>query len=151
MLHVFVDADACPVKHEVLRVAERHGLDVTLVAHSWMRVPRGPSIALQVVDRGIDAADDWIVDHVRCDDIVIAADIPLAARCLEKGARVIGHAGRSFTEDNIGEALATRDLLAGLRDLGEVKGGPPPFGKQDRSRFLQELEKVIQAVRRRCS
>ena len=120
MLHIFVDADACPVKQEVYRVASRYGLDVTLVANAWMRVPNEQWIVLEVVEDGFDAADDWIVEHVQSHDIVITADIPLASRCLEKGARVIGSTGKPFTEDNIGEAVATRDLLSDLRDTGEI-------------------------------
>jgi uncharacterized protein YaiI (UPF0178 family) len=146
---IYVDADACPVKAEVCRVAERYDLEVILVAHSRMRVPGGKKTVLRVVEEGFDAADDWIVDHVENLDIVVCGDIPLAARCLEKGARVIGPTGKPFTEDNIGEAVASRALLSELRDLGEVTGGPPPFRKKDRSRFLQELDKMIHAIRRR--
>ena len=114
-----------------------------------MRIPDDDGVALEVVDQGPDAADDWLAEHAQADDIVITADIPLAARCLEIGARVLGPTGRPFTEDNIGAALATRDLLSGLRDLGEAVGGPAPFGKQDRSRFLQRLDEAINAIRRR--
>ncbi|MGD2064633.1 MAG: YaiI/YqxD family protein [Nitrospirota bacterium] len=148
MLHIFVDADACPVKEEVYRVARRCRLEVTVVANSWMRVPDEQGITLEVVTGGFDAADDWIVEHVQADDIVVTADIPLASRCLKAGARVLGSTGRPFTEDNIGDALATRELLSELRDAGQVTGGPPPLEKRDRSRFLQELDQVIQAVRR---
>jgi len=149
VLHIFVDADACPVKQEVYRVAKRCGLEVTLVSNSWMRIPEEPWLALEVVDDGFDAADDWIVDHVETDDIVITADVPLASRCLKKGAQVIGATGRPFTENNIGQAVATRDLLAELRGAGEITGGPPPITKRDRSLFLQKLDEAIQAVRRR--
>lgn len=148
MLHIFVDADACPVKEEVYRVARRCGLEVTVVANSWMRVPDEPGIALEVVAGGFDAADDWIVEHVRSDDIVVTADILLASRCLKAGARVMGPTGRPFTEDNIGDAVATRELLSELRDAGQITGGPPPLEKRDRSRFLQELDHVVQAIRR---
>jgi uncharacterized protein YaiI (UPF0178 family) len=148
LVHIFVDADACPVKQEVYRVAIRYRLDVTLVANSWMRVPKERWIALQVVEDGFDAADDWIVEHVQPHDIVVTADIPLASRCLKEGARVIGPTGKPFTENNIGDAVATRDLLSQLRGAGEVTGGPPPLTKRDRSRFLQQLDEVIQSIRR---
>jgi hypothetical protein len=149
MLHVFVDADACPVKEEVYRVAGRYDLRVTLVANSWMRVPERPWIVLEVVEGGFDAADDWIVDHVEAQDIVITADIPLASRCLKKGASALGPTGKPFTEDNIGDAVATRDLLTELRGAGEITGGPRPMEQKDRSRFLQQLDTVIQAIRRK--
>ncbi len=149
MLHVFVDADACPVKKEVYRVAGRCGLDVTLVANAWMRVPNESWIALEVVGEDLDAADDWIVEHVQPDDIVITADIPLADRCLKAGARVIGVTGKPFTEDNIGSAVATRDLMSELREAGEITGGPAPLTKRDRSRFLQLLDATIQSIRRK--
>ena len=151
MLDIFVDADACPVKQEVYRVAKRYGLNVTLVSNSWMRIPQENRINLVVVDGALDAADDWIVAHVSENDIVISGDIPLASRCLEKGALVLGPAGRVFTEESIGEALATRELLSQLRELGTMTGGPAPFRKRDRSRFLQRLDETIQAVRRRKS
>ena len=149
MLHIYVDADACPVKQEVYRVAHRYHLKVTLVANSWMRVPREPWLSLEVVGDGFDAADDWIVDHAEPHDIVITSDIPLASRCLKKGARVMGSTGKSFREDNIGQAIATRALLSELRDAGEITGGPLPLNVHDRSRCLQELDEVIQTVRRK--
>jgi uncharacterized protein YaiI (UPF0178 family) len=149
--HIFVDADACPVKDEVYRVAHRYRLGVTLVANSRMYVPPREGISLVVVKDGLDAADDWIVERVGEDDVVVTADIPLAARCLKKGARVLGTTGRPFTEDNIGEALATRDLLSGLRDAGTMSGGPPAFEKKDRSRFLQGLDEIIQGIKRRSA
>jgi uncharacterized protein YaiI (UPF0178 family) len=148
LLHIFVDADACPVKPEVYRVAGRCRLAVTLVANARMRVPGESWITLQVVDGGFDAADDWIVGHVTPGDIVVTADIPLADRCLRQGARVIGPTGKPFTEDNIGQAVATRDLLTDLRGAGEITGGPPPLTQRDRSRFLQKLDDLIQAIRR---
>lgn len=148
MLHIFVDADACPVKQEVYRVADRYRLNVTLVANAWMRVPNNAGIVLEVVKDGFDAADDWIVEHVQPGDIVITADILLASRCIKKGARVIGPAGKPFTEDNIGMVVASRDLMMELRNAGEIFGGPPPLQKRDRSRFLQQLDTVIQSIRR---
>ncbi|MBL7093155.1 YaiI/YqxD family protein [candidate division KSB1 bacterium] len=151
LLHIFVDADACPVKQEVYRVASRYSLNVTLVANSWMRVQNKQWITLEVVDDGLDAADDWIVEHVQPHDIVVTADIPLASRCLKAGARVIGPTGKSFTENNIGQAVATRDLLSELRGAGEITGGPPPLEKRDRSRFLQQLDEVIQSIRRKIT
>jgi hypothetical protein len=149
MLHIYVDADACPVKPEVFRVAKRYGLEVTLVANSWMRVPEEPWITLEVVDDGFDAADDWIADHVEEGDIVITADVPLAGRCLDKGASVLGATGKPFTSENIGSALAMRDLMADLRGAGEITGGPPPIEKKDRSRFLQQLDQAVQQIRRK--
>jgi hypothetical protein len=149
LLNIFIDADACPVKKEVYRVASRYSLNVTLVANSWMRVPNERWIALEVVEDGLDAADDWIVEHVQPYDIVVTADIPLASRCLKEGARVIGPTGKPFTENNICQAVATRDLLLELREAGEITGGPPPLKKHDRSRFLQQLDEVIQSIRRK--
>jgi len=148
LLHIFVDADACPVKQEIFRVAKRHRLDVTLVANSWMRIPPDPSITLEVVSSAPDAADDWIVGHAGPHDIVVTADIPLASRCLKGGARAISPAGKPFTDDNIGQSVAMRDLLSELRGAGEMSGGPPPLNQRDRSLFLQRLEDAIQSVRR---
>ncbi len=148
MLHIYVDADACPVKNEVYKVAQRYGLAVTLVANSFMRVPNAANITLVVVDKGLDEADDWIAGRVERDDIVITGDIPLAARCLDKGARALGHKGKPFTPENVGESLATRQLLAQLRDQGIMMGGPPPFTPRDRSLFLQQLDQMINAIKR---
>jgi uncharacterized protein len=148
LLHIFVDADASPVKQEVYRVANRYGLQVTLVANAWMKVPREGRVTLEVVKGGFDAADDRIVEQVTPGDIVITSDILLASRCIKKGARVIGSTGKPFTEDNIGMAVASRDLMAELRSTGEISGGPMPLQKRDRSNFLQQLDTVIQAVRR---
>jgi uncharacterized protein YaiI (UPF0178 family) len=149
MLGVFIDADGCPVKQEVYRVASRHELEVHIVSNSWMRVPEDDRVHSVVVEGGFDAADDWIVEHVAADDIVISADIPLASRCLAKGAAVLGPRGQEFTDDNIGDAIANRELLSHLRDMGNVTRGPAPFEKRDRSRFLQSLEEIIQRIRRR--
>jgi uncharacterized protein YaiI (UPF0178 family) len=137
------------VKQEIYRVAARYDLEVILVANSWMRVPDDARITLQLVEGGFDAADDWIVEQLRSDDLLVTADIPLAGRSLKVGATVLGPTGRPFTNDNIGEILATRDLLSGLRSGGAVTGGPAPLQKRDRSRFLQSLDTAIQAIRRR--
>ena len=148
MLHVYIDADACPVKPEIYKVANRYKLQVTVVANSWMRVPQGQNIKLEVVGDGFDEADDWIVEHVEAQDIVITADIPLASRRLTAGAEVLGTTGKRFTEDSIGQTLATRDLLAELRSAGEITGGPAPLTQRNRSEFLQKLDLVIQSIRR---
>jgi uncharacterized protein YaiI (UPF0178 family) len=149
VLHIYVDADACPVKEEIYRVAGRNKLEVTLVANSWMRIPTESWIRLEVVRDGLDAADDWIVEQVSTDDVVVTADIPLASRCLKAGAQVLGTSGKRFTLENIGDVLATRDLLTDLRSGGQVTGGPPPIGKRERSQFLHMLDQVIQSIRRR--
>ena len=146
---IIVDADACPVKDEVYRVATRYGLEVILVANGRMRIPDESWVRLEVVTDGFDAADDWIVDHVQTDDVVVTADILLASRCLKKNAMVLGSSGKPFTEDNIGDAVATRDLLAELRGGGAITGGPAPLRPKDRSQFLQKLDEVIQAIRRK--
>lgn len=148
MLHIYIDADACPVKDEVYKVAQRYKLPVTLVANSYMRIPSGDWITLVVVDKGLDEADDHIVELVEKGDIVITGDIPLAARCLDKDAHVLGHKGRPFTPENVGESLATRQLLSQLRDQGIMMGGPPPFAKKDRSLFLQKLDQIITTIQR---
>ncbi len=148
MLDIYVDSDACPVKDEVLKVAARYRLNVTFVSNSHMRVPDRDGVKLVVVENNPDAADNFIAENVARDDIVVTADIPLAARCVKNGAHVIASNGRLFTDDNIGEALATRNLLSELREAGSITGGPPPFGKKDRSRFLQSLDGVVQGVRR---
>ena len=149
MLKVYVDADACPVKDEVYRVAGRYKLKVFVVSNSSMRTPQDESVELVVVPGAFDAADDWIAERVEAGDVVIATDIPLAARCLERGAAVLRPNGKRFTEDNIGDAVAGRELLATLRDMGAVGGGPPPFDKRDRSNFLQRLDEVIVELRRK--
>lgn len=143
MIEIFVDADACPVKEEVYRVAGRYGLGVVLVANSRMSVPRGAGVELVVVPEGPDEADDWIAANVRTGDVVVTADVPLAARCLEVGARVLGPQGREFTDDMIGSALATRELKSDLRGAGIETGGPPPLGQRDRSRFLSSLDHLV--------
>ncbi len=149
MTTIYVDADACPVKEEVYRVAQRYELSVVLVSNGWLRTPNEEWLELVVVGKELDAADAWIVEHVTEDDITVTADIPLAALCLEKGAGVLGPRGRPFTEDSIGGALATRELMSQLRDMGEMPGGPPPFEKRDRSQFLQALDQMVHAIRKR--
>ena len=148
MLSIYVDGDACPVKQEVYRVALRYRLEVTLVSNSYMRTPDRGTVRLVVVGDDFDAADDWIAAHAGTGDIVITADSPLAARCLEAGAKALGPRGEPFTEDNIGDVLATRNLLADVREYEEVGGGPPPFQKKDRSLFLQRLDEMVQAIKR---
>jgi uncharacterized protein YaiI (UPF0178 family) len=140
--HIYVDADACPVKAETIKVAVRHDLPVVFVANSWLNIPRAPGVRMQVVSGSFDAADDWIAEQVTTDDIVVTADIPLASRSLKKGARVLGPSGKPFTGDNIGNALATRELLSDLRAYG-VGGGPQPFSPRDRSRYLEALESIV--------
>ena len=151
MLNIFVDADACPVKQEIYRVAGRYGLNVTLVANAWMRIPDKKQITLKIVGGELDAADDWIIEQIQPDDIVITGDIPLASRCLQKGAQVLGPAGKVFTENNIGQAVATRNLLSELREAGQITGGPPPVTKKDRSSFLQKLNEIIQLINHKNS
>ncbi len=146
MTEIYVDADACPVKREVLRVAERHGLLVHMVSNSGFNTRGNPLIKSVMVADTPDAADDWIADHIGAGDIAITADIPLADRCLKAGAAALGPSGRAFTPENIGNALATRDLLAHLRETGESKGHNPSFTPQDRNRFVQALETMVQAV-----
>ncbi len=149
MLKIFIDADGCPVKEEVYRVARRYGLEVALVANSCMRAPSDATIEMILVDGNFDAADDWIAKHAGENDVVITADIPLASRCLKKKAMVLRPTGREFTEEYIGEALASRELMSHLRDLGTLTGGPAPFENRDRSRFLHRLDEIIQTVRRK--
>lgn len=146
MTEIFVDADACPVKQEIYRVAKRYGLKVTLVSNSQMHTLDEDWLILVVVSDHFDAADDWIVEHITKNDIVISGDIHLASRCLKKGAKVLGLRGHVFTDDSIGNAIATRDIMSHLRDIGETTSGPAPFKKQDRSRFLQSLDGIIQAI-----
>lgn len=148
MLDLYVDADACPVKDEIYRVAERYGLKVLVVANTWMRVPDHPGIELITVADGLDVADDWIAERAGVGDIAITSDIPLAARCVRNGARAIGPSGHPFTEDSIGDTLATRNLMTELRETGEIRGTGRPFTRQDRSRFLQALDTAIQAIKR---
>jgi uncharacterized protein len=148
-IRIFVDADACPVKPEVYRVAERYALKVNVVANSFMAVPRSALIERVVVGGGPDVADDWIAERAGASDIVITADIPLAGRCVRNGATVIGPTGKPFTDDSIGMAMATRDLLTGLRSAGETTRGPPPLSRQDLSRFLSALDLAVTRLNRK--
>ncbi len=148
MVEIYIDADACPVKDETLRVAARHRLKTYLVSDGGIRPRQDPLVELVIVTQGADAADDWIAEHIQGADICITNDIPLAARCLERGALAIKPNGQPFTKDAIGMALATRELMQGLRDSGEITGGPRPFGKADRSAFLDRLETTVQAAKR---
>lgn len=145
---LFIDADACPVKDEAYKVARRYGLQVYVVANSFLLVPKEDRIERVVVEAGPDVADDWIVDQCRRGDIIITADIPLASRCLEKAALVIGPTGRAFTPETIGMALAQRGLAEHLRSSGEITRGPPPFQASDRSRFLSALDEAVTRARR---
>jgi uncharacterized protein YaiI (UPF0178 family) len=147
-IEIFVDADACPVKEEVYRVARRYGLKVYVIANGSIRVPQEPLIELVVVDQGPDVADDWIAERAQRGDIVVTADIPLAHRCIQKGAEVIGPTGRPFTTSSIGSALAQRGIMEHLRSTGEITGGPKPFAPADRSRFLQALDEAINRSKR---
>jgi uncharacterized protein len=147
-LQIYIDADACPVKDEAARVAARHGLIIHYVSNSHMRLPIGENVKRMVVTAGADAADDWIVEQAQPNDIVVTADIPLASRAHKKGARVISNVGKSFTEDSIGMALAMRNLMTHLRETTEMRGSNAVFTPADRSRFLQEMESVIQKIKR---
>jgi len=147
-LRIFVDADACPVKDEILRVATRHQLPVLMVSNSWMRLPASPLIERVIVAEGSDAADDWIVERIGAGDICVTQDIPLASRCVKAGARAIGPTGKAYDEGNMGMALAMRDLMKDLREVGAVSGHNSEFTKADRSRLLQTLEQVIQELKR---
>lgn len=148
MSQILVDADACPVKAEIIRVAERHGIATSFVSNSGFRPHPNPLIRNVVVGDKFDAADDWIVEQVQPGDIVITADIQLADRCLKSGAEVIGNTGKPFTMNSIGTALAMRELSSQLRDMGEIRGGGPSFSQADRSRFLNALEAAVQKMKR---
>jgi uncharacterized protein len=151
MTQIYVDADGCPVKQEVCKVAKRYEIAVTFVANSQMRIAHEEGHRMVVVDgsRKLDAADDWIAEQAAEGDIVITADIPLAARCLARGAVTLDIRGGAFTQESIGHALAGRELMSQLRAMDAVTGGPPPFEKRDRSRFLQRLDETIHALRKR--
>ena len=148
MLKIYIDADGCPVKEEVYKVAIRYQLPVFVVANKNINIPLHPLIQMQVVPYGADEADNWIAEIIQEKDICITTDIPLADRCLKKSARVLDARGEEFTEDMIGDAMATRELMKHLRELGQVKGGPAPFEKRDRSNFLSSLDRIIQSIKR---
>lgn len=150
MVEIFVDGDACPVKDEVYAVAARLGLAVVVVANQRIHVPRDLGVEMVVVADGPDAADDWIAEEIRPGDVVITADIPLAARCLAVGAAALGTNGREFTPDSIGGALATREIKAGIRESGFSSGGPAPLTARDRSRFSNELDRIVNRALRRA-
>jgi uncharacterized protein YaiI (UPF0178 family) len=148
-IRIYVDADACPVKDEIYRVAGRHGISVFVVAVGFIRVPQEALIERVAVGAGMDAADDWIAERAGAGDIVITADVPLASRCVKAGAEVIAPNGRPFTEDAMGMTLAVRNLMHDLRSAGEVTGGPRPFSPRDRSAFLSALDQTIRRSQRR--
>ena len=147
-MHIYIDADACPVKDEVYRVADRYGLSVQVVCNSWIRTPQNSRVALVVVEEGPDVADDWIAARAGPGDVVITADTPLARRALGSGAQALHPAGRPYTFDNIGSALASRAIGEHLRSMGEITGGPKPFAPADRSKFLQALDQAIVRARK---
>lgn len=148
MIKIYIDADGCPVKEETYKVAERYKIKVILVANSWLNIPVNPLFEMQVVSGNFDAADDWIVANCTAQDIVITGDILLADRCVKKSSRVLGHKGREFTEDNVGSAVANRELMQNLRHMGDNRGGPSPMDKKARSEFLNKLDQIIQSLKK---
>jgi hypothetical protein len=147
-IRIYVDADACPVKDEIYRVAGRHALPVTVVANGFIRVPQDALIERVAAGTGMDAADNWIAERVGAGDIVITADVPLADRCVKAGATVIAPNGRPFSDDSMGMTLAVRNLMHDLRSAGEVTRGPKPFAAKDRSTFLSALDEAIRRLQR---
>lgn len=148
-IKIFIDADGCPVKEETYKVARRYQIPVVVVANKRIQTPPDPLISMVVVAQGPDEADNWIADNIRSNDICITTDIPLADRCLKKEALALDARGDEFTEDMIGDALATRELMKHLRELGEMKGGPAPFSPRDRSQFLGSLDRMIQKLKKK--
>jgi len=148
MLTIFIDADGCAVKEETYKVATRYKLKVFVVANKALTVPLDPLVEMKVVSGGFDAADDWIVETSEAGDIVVTSDILLAERCVKKQVRALGPKGAEWTEDNIGTAVATRELMQNLRYMGEMRGGPSPMQKQDRSQFLNKLDQIIQSIKK---
>jgi len=147
-MQIYVDADACPVKDEVMRVAERHAIPAVFVANSWMRLPDSTLARRVVVSEGADVADDWIAERVQAGDIVVTQDVPLAARAIRAGARAVTPSGKALTDANIGMALAMRDLVKELREAGTLDSRNPAFTRQSRSNFLHTLEAIVQALKR---
>ncbi len=148
MTELYVDADACPVREEAVRVASRHGIRTHMVSDGGIRPSQDPRVNVVFVTGGADAADDWIAERIAAGDVCVTNDIPLASRCLERGAKAIKPNGEMFTEAGIGMALAQRELMQTLRETGAVTGGPRPFSKRDRSVFLDRLEAAVQAAKR---
>jgi uncharacterized protein YaiI (UPF0178 family) len=148
-IQIYIDADGCPVKDEVYKVAGRYKIQVFVVANKYLNVPISPLIEMNVVSGGFDAADDWIVDRVSDHDIIVTSDILLAERCVSKKARVLDSKGNEFTEDNVGMAVANRELNHHLRMIGEIRGGPSAMDKKSRSQFLGKLDQIIQSLRRK--
>lgn len=149
MIHIYIDADACPVKDETYKVAARYHIKVFVVANQYLNVPLDPLVEMKAVAGSFDAADDWIVEQVTDRDIVITADILLADRCVKKKARVLGPKGVEFTEDNVGSAVANRELMQNLRHMGEMRGGPAPMDKKARSQYLGKLDQIIQSLKKK--
>ena len=148
-IQIYIDADACPVKDEIYKVAGRYGLKTYVVSNAFMMIPRSDMIERVIVDAGPDVADDWIAEHVAPGDVAITNDIPLAERVLKAGGHALAPNGKPFTENSIGAAIAQRSLMEQLRSTGDIIGGPKPFDRNDRSRFLQALDEIIQKERRR--
>lgn len=145
---IYIDADGCPVKEEVYKVAERYQMKVTLVANKALNIPLSSLLEMKVVSGNFDAADDWIVENAQAHDIVVTTDILLAERCVKKSVRALSSKGEEFTEDNIGSSVANRELMQNLRHMGEMRGGPAPMDKKARSNFLNKLDQIIQSVKR---
>lgn len=148
MTKIFIDADGCPVKDEVYKIAERYKLSVLVVANKFLSIPLNPLFEMKVVTGHFDAADDWIVETAVAGDVVVTADILLADRCIKKSVRALGHKGNEWTEENIGSAVANRELMQNLRHMGEVRGGPAPMDKKARSQFLATLDRMLQSLKR---
>ena len=149
MSKIYVDADGCAVKDEVYKVAERYKLPVILVANKKLNIPLNPLFEMKVVSGNFDAADDWIVENSVAHDILVTTDILLADRCIKKSARVLNAKGQEYTEDNIGSAVANRELMQNLRHMGEMRGGPAPMDKKAKSNFLSTLDQIIQSLKNR--